>query len=161
MASGNKITAKDIFDENIGVAYKNFTELNKEATDQLERMRRKVIQLNNALKKNKDLDGPLREVAEAARDTATAADKAEQEIKQLGQALDKTGQKAKKTKSGSWRFKVRGGSQYWHQMAKQMLNELAAREGVDYVDLQALISLPERGRSFTKTRGETHLWAHG
>ncbi len=100
MASGNKITAKDIFDENIGVAYKNFTELNKEATDQLERMRRKVIQLNNALKKNKDLDGPLREVAEAARDTATAADKAEQEIKQLGQALDKTGQKAKKTKSG-------------------------------------------------------------
>jgi protoheme ferro-lyase len=69
--------------------------------------------------------------------------------------------KAKKTKSGSWRFKVRGGSQYWHQMAKKMLDELAAREGVDYVDLQASISLPERGRSFPKSRGETHLWAHG
>ena len=69
--------------------------------------------------------------------------------------------KAKKTKSGSWQFKVRGGSQYWHQMAKQMLNELAAREGVDYVDLQALISLPERGRSFTKNRGEKHISSHG
>ena len=46
-------------------------------------------------------------------------------------------------------------------IAKQMLNELAAREGVDYVDLQASISLPERGRSFTKNRGEKHISAHG
>ena len=96
----------------------------------------------------------------AMRDAALAIQQHEFKTARLRANRDELA-KAKKTKTGSWRFKVRGGSQYWHQMAKQMLNELAAREGVDYVDLQASISLPERGRSFTKTKGETHLWAHG
>ncbi len=94
------------------------------------------------------------------RDSALAIEQHEFKTARLRANRDELAA-AKKTKTGSWRFKVRGGSQYWHQMAKQMLNELAAREGVDYVDLQASISLPERGRSFTKSSGETHLWAHG
>jgi hypothetical protein len=69
--------------------------------------------------------------------------------------------KAKQTKTGGWRFRIRCGSKYWHQIARMMLNELAAREAVEFVDLQATIELPERGRTFTKRRGEKNLWANG
>ena len=77
------------------------------------------------------------------------------------EACRKELEKAKKTKSGSWTFKVRTGPKYWHSMARQMMNELAQREGVTYKDLQVTVSLPERGRSFTKNRGETAIWANG
>ena len=96
----------------------------------------------------------------AMRDAALAIQQHEFKTARLRANRDELA-KAKKNKSGSWEFKVRCGSNYWHSISMQMLNELAAREGVDLVDLQALIRLPERGRSFTKTRGETHLWAHG
>jgi len=69
--------------------------------------------------------------------------------------------KAKKTKTGGWRFRIRCGSKYWHQIARMMLNELAERETVKFVDLQATIELPEHGRTFTKRRGENNLWANG
>ena len=69
--------------------------------------------------------------------------------------------KAKQTKTGGWRFRIRCGSKYWHQIARMMLNELAEREAVKLVDLQATIELPERGRTFTKRRGENNLWANG
>ena len=96
----------------------------------------------------------------AMRDAALAIQQHEFKTARIRANRDELA-KAKKTKTGSWRFKVRGGSKHWHPMAKQMLNELAAREGVDYVELQASISLPERGRSFTKNRGEKHISSHG
>jgi protoheme ferro-lyase len=96
----------------------------------------------------------------AMRDAALAIQQHEFKTARLRANRDELAA-AKKTKSGSWRFRVRCGSKYWQPIAKQMLNELAAREGVDYVDLQASISLPERGRSFTKSRGEKHISSHG
>lgn len=96
----------------------------------------------------------------AMRDAALAIQQHEFKTARIRANRDELA-KAKKTKTGSWRFRVRGGSKYWHPMAKQMLDELAAREGVDYVDLQASINLPEPGRSFTKNRGEKHISSHG
>ena len=69
--------------------------------------------------------------------------------------------KATQTDAGHWRIRIRCGSKYWHRIAKQMLRELAAREQIEWLDLSATVKLPEQGRSFSKTRGERAVFAHG
>ena len=68
---------------------------------------------------------------------------------------------ATQTETGHWRFRIRCGPKYWHRIAKQMLSELCEREGIDWVDLSACIKLPERGRTFSKRRGEKSFTSHG
>lgn len=63
--------------------------------------------------------------------------------------------------NGTWKISIHGQGPSWRKTALAMIDKLAKRENVTSESLSVLIILPERGRIFTKARGENHLVAHG